>query len=143
MGWMLSLLPWFMEDCKKNSKGLHQLALERVIDKLYVGNSVNAIEKVKNDFWTKWDDFVSKQGDSYGQQHIWSSNNLCDGCVHLRQQQILLPFTSVLGYIACQIMSKILGIGAAGRLWGDVKCIKTGKHLHIKNESLKKQSVIF
>lgn len=35
-------------------------------------------------------------------------------------------------------------MGAAERLWGNVKCIKTGKHLHIKeDESLKKQSVSF
>eukprot|EP00957_Ditylum_brightwellii_P082301 6258080-Ditylum_brightwellii.AAC.1 len=38
---------------------------------------------------------------------------------------------------------KILGIGEAERLWGDVKCIKTGKCLHIKDELLKKQLVIF
>eukprot|EP00957_Ditylum_brightwellii_P170656 12990152-Ditylum_brightwellii.AAC.1 len=29
MGWMLSLLPWVMEDCKENNKGLHQLAVEQ------------------------------------------------------------------------------------------------------------------
>eukprot|EP00957_Ditylum_brightwellii_P061164 4641045-Ditylum_brightwellii.AAC.1 len=41
------------------------------------------------------------------------------------------------------VTSKTLGIGAAERSWGDVKCIKTGKRLHINDELLKKQSVIF
>eukprot|EP00957_Ditylum_brightwellii_P040385 3056416-Ditylum_brightwellii.AAC.1 len=29
MGWMLSLLPWVMEDCKENNKSLYQLAVEQ------------------------------------------------------------------------------------------------------------------
>eukprot|EP00957_Ditylum_brightwellii_P093935 7153628-Ditylum_brightwellii.AAC.1 len=89
-----------MEDCKASNKGLHQLAVEQVIDKLCSGNLVDAIGKAKNEFWTEWDGFVLKQGDSYRWQHIWSSNNLCDGCVHLQHQQNSLPFTNVLGCVA-------------------------------------------
>eukprot|EP00957_Ditylum_brightwellii_P155591 11843974-Ditylum_brightwellii.AAC.1 len=49
-GWILSPLPWVMEDCKENNKGSHQLAVEWVVDKLYDGNLANAIGKAKNDF---------------------------------------------------------------------------------------------
>ena len=40
-----------------------------------------------------------------------------------------LPFTKVLGFVACRVTSKVLGIGAADRSWGDVKTIKFGKDL--------------
>jgi len=173
-GWMLSPLPWVMDDCRENNRGSHRLAskwkaylpsfcdwcrqvmtltfdlspllflpVERVIDKLYAGKSRDAIGSAKNEFWTEWDDFVAKRGDSYGRKHIWNSSNLCDGRVHIWHQQNSLPFTNVLGYVACRVTSKILGIGAAERSWGDVKCIKTGKRSSIRGGSLKKQSVIY
>eukprot|EP00957_Ditylum_brightwellii_P128121 9771831-Ditylum_brightwellii.AAC.1 len=63
MGWILILLPWVMEDCKEKNRSLHQLAVEQVRDKLYNGHLANTIGKAKNDFWTEWDDFISKQGD--------------------------------------------------------------------------------
>ena len=36
-------------------------------------------------------------------------------------------FTKVLGFVACRVTSKVLGIGAAESSWGDVKTIKYGK----------------
>ena len=38
-----------------------------------------------------------------------------------------LPFTKVLGFVAYRVTSKVLGIGAAERSWGDAKTIKSGK----------------
>ena len=39
-------------------------------------------------------------------------------------QEYSLPFTKVLVFVACIVTSKVLGIGAAERSWGDVKTIK-------------------
>ena len=44
-------------------------------------------------------------------------------------QKYSLPFTNVLGFVACRVTSKVLGIGAAECSWGDVNTIKSGKDL--------------
>ena len=36
-------------------------------------------------------------------------------------------------FLACRVTSKILGIGAAGIYWGDVKTIKYGKRYYISS----------
>ena len=38
-----------------------------------------------------------------------------------------IPYTTVLGYVACRVTSKLCGIGPAERSWGAVKQIKTGQ----------------
>ena len=40
--------------------------------------------------------------------------------VILWHQKYLLPLTKVLGFVACRVISKVLGIGEAERSWGDV-----------------------
>ena len=41
----------------------------------------------------------------------------------------------ILGYVACPVTSKILGIGAAERVWGDTKTIKASKRKHLTKAS--------
>jgi hypothetical protein len=62
---------------------------------------------------------------------------------HLWHKQHLLVWMQVLGYIACHVTSKILGMGAAERSWADVKQLKQGKRQGLKGESMKKQALIF
>ena len=54
-----------------------------------------------------------------------------------------LPFTNVLGFVACRVTSKVLGIGAAERSWGDVKTIKSGKRYAISSDVSEKQSIVY
>ncbi len=42
-----------------------------------------------------------------------------------------LPFTEVLGFVACQTMSKHLGIGSVEQSWSDVETIKNGNWKNI------------
>ena len=37
------------------------------------------------------------------------------------------PWTTAIGFLACRVTSKILGIGASERYLGDLKTIKSGK----------------
>ena len=46
----------------------------------------------------------------------------------------ILPFTRVLGFVACKVTSKVLGIVAEERSWGDVKTIKSGKISDISSD---------
>lgn len=54
-----------------------------------------------------------------------------------------IQYTTVLGYVACGVTSKLCGIGPAERSWGGMKQVKDGKRSHLSGESTKKQSIIF
>jgi hypothetical protein len=54
-----------------------------------------------------------------------------------------LKVTDVIGYVACRLTSKVIGIGAAECSWGDVKQLKSENCAHLRIESVELQSVIF
>jgi hypothetical protein len=54
-----------------------------------------------------------------------------------------LKVTTVLVYVACCVTSKVLGIGAAERSWGDVKQLKTDKRSHFSVEAVEQHIIIF
>ncbi len=54
-----------------------------------------------------------------------------------------LPFTEVLGFVACRTTSKRLGIGSAERSWSDVKTIKNGKRANIGGDTLEKRAILY
>ena len=66
-----------------------------------------------------------------------------DGNSHLWHQKYSPPFTKVLDFVACRVTSKVLGIGAAERSWGDVKTIKSGKRSAISSDVSEKQSIVY
>jgi hypothetical protein len=65
------------------------------------------------------------------------------GDSYLWHEKYSLRSTKVLGFVACRVTSKLVGIGAAERCWGGVKQIKTGKRSHLSGESTEKRSIIF
>ena len=80
-------------------------------------------------FWTEYTAFDNKVGSYDYDESIWKSKDISDGNSHLWNQKYSLPFTKVLGFVACRVTSKFLGIGAEERSWGEVKTIKSGKDL--------------
>ena len=58
-------------------------------------------------------------------------------------QKYSLPFTKVIGFVACRVTSKFLGIGATKRSWGDVKTIKSGKRSAVSSDVSEKQRVFY
>ena len=62
---------------------------------------------------------------------------------HMWHKKNSLPYTEVLGKVACIVCSKILGIGSAERCWGDVKKNKTGQRSHLGALATKKQSTLY
>ena len=55
----------------------------------------------------------------------------------------LIPFAKVLGFVACIVTSKVLGIGAAEHSWCDIKTIKFGKRSAISSDVSEKQSIVY
>lgn len=71
-------------------------------------------------FWQEYDAFKNKSGSTYGsgRVHIWNSAYTTSGDSHLWHNLYSVPFTKFLGFVACHVTSKNLGIGAAKRSWG-------------------------
>ena len=85
-------------------------------------------------FWTEYTAFDKMIGSYDADEFIWKSKDISDGNSHLWHQKYSLPFTKVLGFVACRVTSKVLGIGASERSWGDVKTIKSGKRYAISSD---------
>ncbi len=49
----------------------------------------------------------------------------------------------MLGFVACCVTSKTLGIGPCEQNWAAVKNIKTGKRVHLGSDSLEKRAVLY
>ena len=77
-------------------------------------------------FWRKYKDFNHKNDSFDSNEFIWNSKDISDGNSHLWHQKYSLPSTGVLGFLACRVTSKVLGIGSAECSWGDVKTTKSG-----------------
>ena len=51
--------------------------------------------------------------------------------------------TKVLGFVACIVTSKVLGICAAERSWGGVNKIKSGKISAISSDVSEKKTIVY
>ena len=126
-----------------------RMSIERVIAKLHVAPNPNS--KVANDevvviidtFWKEFGDFQNKTG-VYGlRPGRFLLPDAINGNSHLWHELYLLPYTSVLGFVACRVTSKRLGVGSAERSWADVKQIKDGKRSNLGRMSLEKRAILF
>ena len=138
---MLSPLPEIQEDCKANETGYHRSAVERVIARIFYKLPREEIHCRKDLFWVEWMQFTSRTG-PYAKKHIWGSCLLDRYESHLWHRQYSVPYTEVLGKIACLVTSKNLGIGDAERAWKTTKRIKCGNRANITAERTKKQSTL-
>ena len=73
----------------------------------------------------------------------WGTPDVLAGQSYLWHEKYSLPYTKVLGFVACRVTSKLGGIGPAERSWGAVKQIKDGKRSHLGSDSLEKWSIVF
>ena len=77
-------------------------------------------------FWTDNTEFDNKIGSFDADEFIQKRKDIRDGNIHLWHQKYSLPCTKVIGFVACTVTSKVLGIGAEEHSWGDLKTIKSG-----------------
>lgn len=124
-GWLLSVCPEVRQDVVENECGTHRLAMDRVLTKLYANDTDEDRYQKIDTFWSEYSLFKNKLS-PYNRPHIWNSHDIHNSS-HLWHEKYSLPFTKVLGATACRVTSKILGIGACERAWGDVKHLKTGE----------------
>ena len=142
LGWMLCVKEEVMDDVRERMTGEHRDAAERVITKLFAHDvDVDINEKIDT-FWNEHKDFCNKSG-VFKKMNRWNVQDVKRGKSHLWHEKYSLPYTDVLGFVACRVTSKLLGIGCAERSWGDVKHLKTNKRAHLSGDKIEKQAVLY
>ncbi len=68
---------------------------------------------------------------------------MLNGRSHLWHEKYSVPYTKVLGNVACWVTSKLCRIGPAERCWSAVKQVKKDKRSHLSGNATEKRSVIY
>ena len=110
---------------------------------MFHGLSEDKMSVTQDIFCTEYTDFDDNNGSFDGGEFIWKSKDIRDGKSHLWHQKYSLTCTKVLGFVACRVTSKVLGVGAVERSWGDLKTIKSGKRSAIRSDVSDKQSIVY
>ena len=101
------------------------------------------IDVIIDTFWKEFGHFQNKTG-VYGlHPGRFLLPDAINGNSYLWHELYSLPYTNVLGFVACRVTSKRLGVGSAERSWADVKQIKDGKRSNLGGTSLEKRAILF
>ena len=149
-GWSVSVMPQVRADVSARMTGKHRDIIEEVITKLHfppcpnkkkgiVGKTIGEIIHI---YWQEFKHFQNKPG-PFSKEFRWLTSDAREGRSHTWHEMYSLHHTMVFGFVACRLSSKVLGIGAAERSWGDVKHIKSGKRSHLGAESTEKRAVLY
>ncbi len=146
-GYALSVLPEIRAHSKVNLTGEHRILIEEVITRLHSPPCPNStVASLSNDeiidiFWAEYRDFVKEEG--VFKKGRFQLPDAINGNSHVWHETYSVPHTRVLGFVACRVCSKRLGIGAAERSWSDVKSIKCNKRSNLGGESLEKRAILY
>ena len=72
----------------------------------------------------------------------WNSQHALQGKSYLWHEKYSLPYTDVLGFVACHVTSKTLGVGPCERNSAAVKNAKMGKRQNLGGDSVEKKSIL-
>ena len=150
VGWSLCVMESVRKDVAARLTGTHRDAIAEVVRRLHCApcpNTNPAIARMTlpEIIDTYWNEFKSFQQQSYpfAEPSRWATADVTQGNSFLWHEKYSLPYTVVLGFVACRTTAKLCGIGAAERSWGGVKQIKTGKRSHMSGESTEKRSILY
>ncbi len=123
--------------------------IETVIINLHTPPCLNT--KVANEsnvaiidhFWKEFHHFQHQTGLFAKFKGRFSMLDAVNGNSFVWHQLYSLPYTKVLGFVACHTTSKQPGISAAERSWSDVKQIKDGKQSNLGGGSLEKRAILY
>jgi len=150
VGWALCVMEDIRNDVMERLTGAHRDTIEKVVSRLHVPpcpNSNPAVSamsshEIIDTFWNEFKAFQNRTN-PYHDASRWASYDITIGNSHLWHEKYSLPYTKVLGFVACRVTSKLCGIGPAERSWGGVKQVKDGKRSHLSGESTEKRSILF
>ena len=135
-GWMLCVITHICKDAKYHSYSDHGKQVNNVINTLFYGASEEEMAVTLDLFWTEYTASDNMIGSFDADEFIWKIKDIRDGNSHLCHQIYSLTFTKVIGFVACRVTSKVLGIGASDHSWGEVKTIISVKRSAISSDVL-------
>lgn len=148
--WALCVMDDVREDVRARLIGEHRIAMEKVVKRLHLPPCPNQHPEVMSMTEAQivdvfWDEFKAFRNCTtpFDEKSRWATPDVAAGRSHLWHEKYSLPYTKVLGFVACRVTSKLGGIGPAERSWGAVKQIKDGKRSHIGSKSLEKRAIVF
>jgi len=96
-GWMLSPLDVVQNDVANNRDGDHNLAVDRVLSKIFHHQTEEELGTNKDRFCTEYQQFSKKSGESFGdaRKYIWNSESLQNWSSAIWHSQYSLDFTKV------------------------------------------------
>ena len=124
--------------------------MERVVERLHlppcpnkkVNIDVMTPSEIVDLFWAEYKEFTMKTG-HYAKPGKWLTDDVRKGRSHIWHEKYSLHHTTVLGFVACRVTSKNLGIGAAERSWAGTKDIKHGKRANLGGDSTEKRTMVY
>lgn len=125
----------------------YKRSMDTVIERLYSDLSEDEIPKRIDEFWEEYELFTSRSRNysgtiDFSRKNLWTSADISNGNSHLWHKKYSMRYTNLLGYVACHVTGKPLGIGEAERVWKKSKKIKSsGKTQQIN--SLEKKTCIY
>ncbi|KAL7529291.1 hypothetical protein ACHAWF_002927 [Thalassiosira exigua] len=95
-------------------------------------------------FWTEFQKFQDKVAPfDFDAKGRWMMPSTRSGESCLWHEKYSLPYTQVLGFVACRPTSKQAGSGSGKRNFSAAKHIKADKRSHLGTELLEKRMIIY
>jgi hypothetical protein len=112
-------------DVRDQLTGENRDVIEKVVTRLHVppcpdpNSTVLTMlpHKITETFWNEFKAFQNCTQPYHGMS-CWASSDCVSGKSYLWHEKYSLPYTVVLEYVGCRVMSKLCRIGPAERSWG-------------------------
>jgi hypothetical protein len=115
--WALYVMKEICEDVRVRMIGTHRDAIEEVVKRLHLPPCLNkrvdlSAMTTADIVGTFWNEFKAFQSCSEPFHHTsrWATKDVSSGRSHLWHEKYSLPYTQVLGFVACRVCSKLCGI---------------------------------
>ena len=86
----------------------------------FAGSTEKELHEILNTFWSEYTNSNHNDDHFDSNEFIWNIKDTSDGNIHPWHQKYSSPTKKVLGFVACRVTSKMLGIVCTDRSWGDI-----------------------
>ncbi len=94
-------------------------------------------------FWEELKHFNYSISPHYYFLGQFENEDAIEWCTHIWYEMHSIPFTKVLGFVACWNTSQHLSMGSAEQYWSDLNMIKDGKRENLGGESLENSAILY
>ena len=145
LAWMMSVQPDVYQDAKDTINENYRRIAERALKRLWLPDSLNEElwDNMLSQFWELEYEFHHHENEVYSNIRIFNDKFVRSGESHKWHNAHWNDKTKIFSSTGARVCSKILGIGASERCWGDVKHLLGTKRRSLTSERLFKQTLIY